>query len=67
MLELNGRAVVDYYIADVNTWDYPDFCDAYIADAVWDDTGEPLTDEESEQLNETYADVIGEMAYESLI
>jgi len=66
MLELNGRAVVDYYIADVNTRDYPDFCDAHIAGAIWDDTGEELTEDEHEALNEAYADVIGEMAYESL-
>jgi len=66
MLELNGRTVVDYYIDDVYTYDYPDFCDAHIAGAVWDDTGEDLTEEEHEELNEAYADSIGEMAYESL-
>lgn len=66
MLELNGRTVVDYYIDDVYTYDYPDFCDAFIAGGVWEDTAEELTDKEAEELNEAYADSIGEMAYESL-
>lgn len=35
----------------VNYDDYPDFCDAYISSACWED-GTELTDEEMDELND---------------
>ena len=64
-LSMYGREV--YVEMDgVDPKDYPDFCDAYIAHAWWDDTGAHLSIDEMEALNEMYALDIGEMAYESL-
>lgn len=40
-------------IAGINPRDYPDFCDALIEEACWKSTGEPLTDEELELIDES--------------
>ena len=66
-MELNGRKVVDVEVDGVDTRDYPDFCDAYFSNAVYEDTGEELTDEELEQLQDAYPEVVNEMAYEYYI
>ena len=42
-------------VADINPRDYPDFSDAYIKEACWKFTGEPLTDEELELIDESDA------------
>ena len=47
----------------VHAWDYPDFCDAYIAAA--DRDGVPLTDEELDGLN-TDSCFVNEQAHKSL-
>ena len=47
---------MDYKLIDnievdgIDTKDYPDFCDAYITSADYD--GEPMTDEQLDELNE---------------
>ncbi len=66
-MELNGKEIdkLSLDVADVHSWDYPDFSDAHFCNAYYKD-GTPLTDEEIEQLNEKYADVLWDMAYESL-
>jgi hypothetical protein len=38
-------------VEDVKTWDYPDFCDAYISYAEHED-GTPYNDDELDKLNE---------------
>ena len=63
-MELKGRKVVDVEIEDVDPRDYPDFCDAHFSRAVFEDTGEELSDEEIEELNEAYPEVVNEMAFE---
>jgi len=52
-------------IANIDTSDYPDFSDAYIEYAEFED-GTPLTDEEIDQLNDEMSDEIHQLAYESL-
>lgn len=49
---LNDRFVVDIEVDGIDTRDAPDFCDAYISDAYWFDTDEPLSEDELEELNE---------------
>jgi hypothetical protein len=44
--------------------DYPDFCDAYIADA--DYNGEPMSEEMIEVINYDYTDFILEQVYSRL-
>lgn len=66
-MQLKGRKVVDLEVDGVDTTDYPDFCDAYFASAVYEDTGEALTDEELDELNDLYPEVVNEMAFEKYI
>jgi hypothetical protein len=65
-MKLNGRLVEVDGVEDVDPSDYPDFCDAHFVGARFVDTGEELTDAEYEQLTDIYADVLNEMAFESL-
>ena len=48
-----GREVVDIQLEDVDFKDYPDFSDAHIGSGVWNDSGEKLSDEEVDEINET--------------
>jgi len=65
-LELNGRPVTDIMLDGVDSRDYPDFCDAFIYTATWEDTGVELSDDELEQLNKENGDYINEEALDSL-
>ena len=47
-----NRTIVDIEVEDVELSDYPDFCDAWIGAARWEDTGEPLSEFELEELND---------------
>ena len=63
-MELNGKKVFAS-VDNVCSWDYPDFADAYFCDCVYED-GTELTEEEVDKLHDLYADVLWEMAYDSL-
>lgn len=71
LIEKNIRFVddkgdVDWSTVEVdgiNGWDYPDFVDAYFSYAEWEN-GQPLTDDELEWLDETFADKLHEIASE---
>jgi hypothetical protein len=52
MLTFKGRRLTAVTVQDIDFKDYPDFCDAFIESAVWEDTGEALTDDELDQVNE---------------
>jgi len=65
MATLNGRKVIDMEIDGVDSRDYPDFSDAYFTYACYED-GTKLTDDELDQLADQNADVLYEMAYDSL-
>jgi len=62
---LNGKKVIDLEVDGVDSRDYPDFSDAYFSSGSYED-GTPLTDDELERLNDLAADVLWEMAYDSL-
>ena len=49
-------------IEDVDTKDYPDFCDAFFSYA--EISGRPLTEEELIELGENYPDELNEIAHE---
>ena len=51
MKEVNTHKIQDT-IVDINTSDYPDFCDSHFESATWID-GTELTDEELEHLDST--------------
>lgn len=62
---LNGKNVVNLQVDGVDSGDYPDFSDAYFSSGSYED-GTLLTDDELERLNDLAADVLWEMAYDSL-
>jgi hypothetical protein len=64
MNTFKGREIVDIELSDIDTRDYPAFADAYISDARWADTGEPLSEEELDELNQT--DVVHEAVFQYL-
>lgn len=47
--------ITNVQVEGIDTRDYPDFCDAFIAYAEWAESGTPLTDEELEELNKDSA------------
>lgn len=60
---IRTRELENIQVAGINPRDYPDFSDAYIEEACWRSTGEPLTDEELEMIDESDAyEVIFEQA-----
>jgi hypothetical protein len=66
-LDFQGRRVDrgSIELDDVHSWDYPDFSDAYISYATFTD-GTPLGDDELDQFNDQYGDLVHELAYDSL-
>lgn len=66
-MEMNGKKVDrrSLEIDGVDPRDYPDFCDAYISYATFED-GTQLTDDEMDELNEKYPEVVWDMAFQSL-
>jgi hypothetical protein len=64
-MELNGRAVVNVEIDNVDMRDYPDFCDAYFSYAEYAD-GVKLSDDELDQLTDLNREQLNEMALESI-
>ena len=51
-MRFQGRRITDVEVEDIDTKDAPDFCDAFIASARWEDTGELLSEPKLEELNE---------------
>lgn len=50
LIKLDYSKIEDIELDGIDTNDYPDFCDAYIASAYYD--GRPMTYEELEVLND---------------
>ena len=65
--EVNIKDIYDIEVDGVDTRDYPDFCDAYFSAARWIDNDEELTEDELDELSDTYPEVLNEMAYESCL
>jgi len=57
--------ITDYEIEDVYSWDYPDFCDAYISYAE-DENGNEMTEEQIQEWTENNEEEFYEMIQESL-
>ncbi|HEY5688555.1 MAG TPA: hypothetical protein VIS27_09655 [Yeosuana sp.] len=64
--EINLDLITDIEVDGVDTRDYPDFCDGYIASATWSDTLEPLTDDELDDLNQSHGQFVYECIYDSV-
>ena len=57
--------LTDYEIEDVKSWDYPDFCDAYISYAE-DENGNEMTEDQIQEWTENNEEEFYEMVLESL-
>ena len=57
--------LTDYEIEDVKSWDYPDFCDAYISYAE-DENGKEMTEQQIQEWTENNEEKFYEMVLESL-
>jgi len=64
-MNLNGKKIdkPSLEIDGVDSSDYPDFSDAYFSAAFFTD-GEELTEEELQELTESYPEELNEMAFE---
>ena len=51
----------------VDLKDAPRYTDAYIAHAIWKDSGQPLSDAELEELNDTHQEFVHRYANEHVI
>lgn len=58
----NGKHIIEFEVDGIETWDYPDFCDAFISYALYDDMTE-LTDAELETLNDENRGLVHELAW----
>lgn len=65
-LDLNLVNESTFEIEGVDMKDYPDFCDAFIGYAEFND-GTVLDDRQMDELNEQCEDVVHEMAFESML
>lgn len=65
-MKLDNVNVVDIEIDGIDMKDYPDFCDAYISDAKFED-GTPLTDEQLEKLQEQNPCAFGEAVFDTVL
>ena len=57
--------LTDYELEDVYTWDYPDFCDAFISYAE-DENGKELTEEQIQEWTENNESEFYEMILDFL-
>lgn len=57
------REVSGFEVDGIHAWDYPDFCDAYICYAEYED-GTPLTEDELDALHDANSDLVHELAHQ---
>ena len=62
--ELNMK-LTDYELEDVKSWDYPDFCDAFISYAE-DENGNEMTEEQIQEWTENNETEFYEMILNNL-
>ena len=57
--------LTDYELEDVKSWDYPDFCDAFISYAK-DENGKEMTEEQIQEWTENNEEEFYEMILNNL-
>ena len=65
-MKISINQVEDITVDGVDRGDYPDLCDAFADHAIWKATGEELTNEELDDLQEQHPDEIHEIALETM-
>lgn len=63
-MTIDFRLIDDVVVDGIDYSDYPDFCDAFIAEATY--KGQPMTDEMLDVLNTEYTDFVLESVYSHL-
>jgi hypothetical protein len=63
MTKFNIKLIDNVTLGDINHWDYPEYCDAFVDSA--DYNGKPMTDEELDELNED-AELVYELLWDYL-
>jgi len=63
-MNINPTELIDVEIDGIETWGYPDFCDAYLNYACRKD-GTELTEAECEWVTEHHSDWVHEEAHKS--
>lgn len=58
--------ITNVQVEGIDYNDYPDFCDAFISSAEWDD-GTELTSDELDELSDKFPDYVYERIYEAAI
>ena len=61
--DFNLRLVTDAIIDGVDIADYPDFCDVYVMEALYD--GEEMTEDELDYLTEAAGEFVSELVHKS--
>lgn len=64
-MKLDVKRIVDVEFDNIDYNDYPDFCDAYVSQAYWDD-GRELTAEELDILNVEHSEYVYELLMKDL-
>ena len=59
-MKLNNLKVIDVEVDGLDMKDYPDFCDAYISEAKFANTKQPLDDNQLAELQEQNPDAFFE-------
>jgi hypothetical protein len=49
-------------VSDINHFDYPEYCDAYISEAEYD--GKPMSDDMLDEINDNHRDFVYEQVVE---
>jgi len=62
---IRDRKIIDLEIDGIDRDDHPKYCDAFIAKAIWADSGKELNEDELEELSEQ-SDIVNELAHDSL-
>jgi len=63
---IDVKKLQEITVEGVDRRDYPDFVDAFVSSAEWDD-GKPLTDAELTDLNDNYSDFVYEYVMDNII
>jgi hypothetical protein len=65
-MTLRNTNLTDVQIEGIDYNDAMDFCDAYVSYAVYEDTLEPLSDEDLDELNSNHSDLVYELVLEHI-
>ena len=57
-MKIDFKKVEVLEVSDINHYDYPEYCDAYISEANYN--GKPMSDKMLDEINDNYPDFVYE-------